>query len=364
MQNTIFKLMVWGESHQPFMGATIEHLPPGMKLDLAFIQSQLERRKAEGTISTARIEPDTFTILSGFYQGYTTGTPFTIQMENQNVLSNSYEKRKDVLRPSHADYSNHIKSLGYDDPRGGGHSSGRLTAPLVVLGAIALQMLKEKGIYVASHIASMQEIKDCSFSEIKGKELKVISSLNQQGFPLIDQQIKEKMIERILNVKQQQDSVGATIESMIIGLPAGVGEPFFDSIESRISSFLFSIPAIKGVEFGLGFDFANYQGSQVNDAFYLQDGIKTKTNHNGGINGGISNGMPIIVKSVVKPTSSIGKPQQSVNIATNTIVDLNVEGRHDPCIASRVAVVVDSMIALTLIDLLAIRYGYLYFVGK
>lgn len=354
------KLTVFGESHGEMIGFVLDGLCAGIPLDLEYMNAQLDLRKPKGKISTQRKESDTPHIISGYFNGYTTGTPLCILFENSNTRSKDYSKTKDVMRPSHADYTAQVKYNGYQDYRGGGHFSGRLTTCLVAAGAICKQILKSKGIEIGTHIRNMNDIYDEAFHE---NELdKQIELLNQSYFPVLNEEVKTKMESYIETCAKELDSCGGVLESMVIGMPAGIGEPMFHSIESVVSQLLFSVPALKGVEFGLGFDFANHKGSEVNDAFYYDENndVKTKTNNNGGINGGISNGMPIVIKSVIKPTPSIYKKQDSINVETHENVTLQIEGRHDPAIIHRARVVVDSMIAIGLVDLFVQRYGYMW----
>lgn len=354
MKNSIGKnitLTLYGESHSESMGVVLDGLASGIKIDLGFISKQLEKRKPKGKISTQRHEEDDFHITSGFFNGYTTGTPLHISIENQKQHSKDYTP--ELLRPSHADYTAYLKYGGYQDYRGGGHFSGRLTAPLVAGGAIAIQILKNKGIEIGTHIKQCQTIKDRNFNDYE-KDLKLCDS----DFACLDDDKKQEMIACIEKAACNLDSVGGILESVILNVPGGVGEPFFHSLESRLSAYLFSIPAVKGVEFGLGFDFVNYHGSQVNDELQIKEGhITTTTNHNAGINGGISNGEPILLRCVIKPTASIFQPQNTVNYQTKENTVLELQGRHDPAIFHRARVVVDSMIALCVLDLCVEQFG-------
>lgn len=345
-------ISLYGESHGSAIGVVIDGLASGIPLDLDFIQSQLDKRKPKGTISTQRKEADDFKITSGYFNGFTTGTPLHITIENHSQISRDYSF--EYPRPSHADYVAHMKYAGYEDYRGGGHFSGRLTAPLVAAGAIALSILKSKNIYLGTHIKQCQDLKDRDFNDY----LKDIHSCNEQYFAVLDNTVKEEMIAHIENIAKDGDSVGGILESCILNMPVGVGEPFFHSIESQLSAYLFSIPAVKGIEFGSGFDFVHHKGSEMNDELTINDNkITTIHNHNGGINGGISNGMPIILRLVIKPTASIFKPQKTVNLNTMTNETFTIQGRHDPAIFHRARVVVDSMIALCLLDLCVQKYG-------
>ena len=264
--------------------------------------------------------------------------------------SADYEKTKNRIRPSHADYSADVKYRGFQDYRGGGHFSGRITAPLTAAGAIAMQILKEKGITIASHILTCKTVHDTPFTQEEAALKKEMKRMNEEDIAVLNEQAKRDMLEVIEQAANDGDSVGGILESVILGVPAGIGEPFFDSMESELSHLLFSVPAVKGVEFGSGFAFAEMSGSQANDSFYFDNGVKTRTNHNGGINGGITNGMPIRIKTVIKPTPSIYKPQETIDRQTHEPVILQIQGRHDPAIIHRARVVVDSVLALGVLD--------------
>ncbi len=356
------KISLFGESHSDAMGVVIDGLPSGIKLDLNFISKQLDLRKPKGKISTSRQEADEFKIVSGFFNGNTTGTPLCIIIENKAQKSKDYEKTKYLLRPSHADYTAYLKYLGFQDYRGGGHFSGRLTAPIVAAGAICIQMLKAKGVTIGTRIKSIRNIVDDSlFSEDENQLSEQLEMLNNIYFPVLNKEKANEMICEIENAATEGDSVGGILETVAINVAKGIGEPFFSSVESILSSLLFSVPAVKGVEFGTGFEFAKMKGSVANDEFcYDGKSVKTKTNNNGGINGGISNGMPIVIRCVVKPTPSIFKPQQTVNINTMENEQLIINGRHDPAIIHRARVVVDSMVAIGLLDLICQRFGIQY----
>lgn len=357
MKNTFgnnITITLFGESHGPQIGAVVDGLAPGMEVDMDFIRKQLELRKPHGRISTARVEADEPKIVSGVFEGKTTGTPLCILFENSNIKSKDYAKTKDLMRPGHADFTAIQKYHGFADYRGGGHFSGRLTTPLVAVGAILIQALQNKGIYIGSHIASCGSIQDRNMQD----NVADIAKVNGLVFPVLDENIATEMQAYIENVASEGDSVGGVLETVVLGIPAGVGEPWFDSVESTLAHGLFSIPAVKGVEFGVGFDFAKLKGSEANDAFEMKEGkVVTKTNHNGGINGGITNGMPIRFQTVVKPTPSIYKEQETINLESMENTTLQIEGRHDPAIIHRARVVVDSMTAIVLADLLVTRYG-------
>ena len=364
MRNTFgsaIGITLFGESHGESIGATIDGLAPGIAIDQEEISRMLTLRRPAGDISTGRVERDEYRIISGVMNGYTTGAPLTVIIPNENVSSKDYSKIKDTPRPSHADYAAHCKYHGYEDYRGGGHFSGRITAPLVVAGAIITGALKQKGVHIGTHISHLHGVSDRSFENIRDD----IDSLCKKSFPTLSADAESKMQKEILAARGEGDSVGGVLESAIIGLPAGIGEPWFDSVESVISHLLFSIGGIKGVEFGDGFGFANLYGSEANDPFCIENGeIKTKTNRAGGINGGITNGMPIIVRCAVKPTPSIYKEQITVDLENMTETKLVIEGRHDPAIIHRARVVVDAVLAIAIADLLSQRYGTDYLSGE
>lgn len=349
---TNISMTIFGESHGPCIGITLDGLPAGFKINLERIKEDMEKRKAKGSISTQRHEDDEVEIVSGFFNGYTTGTSLTILIQNKNTQSKDYSDIQYRLRPGHADFSAYEKYHGFQDYRGGGHFSGRLTAPIVAAGSICRQILETKNILIGSHIEQLYALHDAPFSNNIDELKKQIQTLNKKEFATLDEQVAQNMEQAILEAKNEQDSIGGILESAIINLPAGIGEPFFDSIESILSHLLFSIPAVKGVSFGAGFQMASKKGSEANDAFIMNDTIQTKTNNNGGINGGISNGMPIIIHTCIKPTPSIYKTQETVDYKTKESQTLNIKGRHDPCILHRARIVVDSMIAFGILDLL------------
>lgn len=348
---TNLQITVFGESHGPCIGIVLDGLPAGFSIDEKQIEHDMELRKPKGKTGTQRHEEDTIHIVSGFFNGYTTGSPLTILIENKAQRSKDYAPLKYRLRPSHADWSAFEKYHGYQDYRGGGHFSGRLTAPIVAAGSICKQILNQKGVKIATHLEAHYTFEDDAFST-KAEELdQQIDLLNEKQFPTLNEKKGEEMKTAIEQAALEKDSVGGILESAITHFPAGIGEPFFDSLESLLAHALFSIPAVKGVSFGLGFDFAAKKGSEANDALYAHDGrIETTSNNNAGINGGISNGMPILIHTVIKPTASIFKAQKSVEYDTKENIELTIEGRHDPCIAHRARIVVDSMIAFTLLD--------------
>lgn len=363
MKNTFgnnITITLFGESHGPSIGVIMDGVPSGVKIDYELMKRMMNQRKAQGTISTGRQEDDIPEILSGVKNGYTEGTPIALVIQNKNVHSSDYNALENIARPSHADYAGHMKYCGYEDASGGGHFSGRLTAPIVAAGAICMSMLNQKGIYIGTHIQKMMQIEDRKFDEENLYE--DIQTCNTKLFSVLDDSKGEEMIELINQARKNQDSVGGILDTAIIGMDAGIGEPEFDSVESVLSHALFSIPACKGVMFGSGFALANMYGSQANDSFCMKDGIvTTKTNHNGGINGGITNGMPIRFQTVFKPTPSISQLQKTVNFKTKEDVEIEIQGRHDPAIIHRARVIVDAMSAITLVDLLISRFGELYF---
>ena len=341
-----------GESHGPEIGAVLDGVAPGICVDEDYIKACLALRRPYGKISTARCEADEFRIVSGVFNGYTTGTPITILIPNTNMSSKDYRMLLDLPRPSHADYTATCKYRGYQDYRGGGHFSGRITAALVAAGAIIRLALEKKGIRIATHISRLCGICDAKITEAD------IDLINESTFPVISPDAAAEMEKCILNAKEDGDSVGGILESIVVGIPAGVGEPYFDSMESLLSHMLFSVPGVKGVEFGSGFALADMKGSEANDEFTVAHGeVRTKTNNNGGINGGITNGMPITFRCAVKPTPSIFKKQGTVRLSEMKDATLEISGRHDPAIIHRARAVVDAAAAIALADMLAVRYG-------
>ena len=347
-------ITLFGESHGDFVGAVLDGVSPGVRVDREYINAMLAQRRPKGKISTARVECDEYTIASGVYEGYTTGTPIAILIPNENKRSSDYSELVKTPRPSHADYTAAVKYHGYADPRGGGHFSGRVTAPLVAAGAILLSALKDKGICIGTHISELHGTKDRGFENIP-EDIRSLSSLE---FPVLDEGCAKKMRGEIERAAELGDSVSGVLETAVYGMPAGVGEPWFDTLEGMLAHALLSVPGIKGIEFGLGFGFANLYGSEANDPFETDgERIYTKTNHSGGINGGISNGMPIIFRSAVKPTPSIFREQRTVNRETMENTVISIVGRHDPAIIHRARIVIDAVTALVLADALVGRYG-------
>ena len=357
MKNTFgnsIALTLFGESHGAYIGAALDGLAPGIEIDDAFIRRQLSLRRPAGKISTARREADEYEIVSGVFEGKTTGTPLTVLIPNTVQHSKDYSATRTLARPGHADYTAYMKYHGFEDYRGGGHFSGRVTAALVAAGAILISALRKKGIVIGTHIASCAGIKDREFGDIAEE----IPALNEKEFAVLDDEKGARMRTAIEAAAADGDSVGGVLQTAVLGVPAGVGEPWFDTVEGMLSHALFGIPAVKGVQFGDAFDMVNGRGSEYNDSYYISDKeIKTITNHNGGIGGGITNGMPILFSCAVKPTPSIFKPQNTVDIFEKTDAVLELKGRHDPAIIHRARVVVDSVTALVIADLLATRYG-------
>ena len=345
---------LFGESHGAAIGAVVDGLAPGIRIDDEYIKRRLDERRPQGRISTARHEADEYEIISGAFNGYTTGSPLTLVIRNTNTSSKDYSGLCDTPRPSHADYTAGGKYRGYQDYRGGGPFSGRVTAALVAVGAIIRSALERKGIYIGTHVAQLHGVCDRGFSNVPED----IKALAAGGFPVLDEAARDEMIAVAEAAAADGDSVGGVLESAIIGVPAGVGEPWFDTLEGVLAHILFSVPAVKGVEFGAGFRMADMYGSEANDPF-VTDGksIATATNNNGGINGGISNGMPITFRVAVKPTPSIYKKQSTVSISEMKGCELEIQGRHDPAIVHRARAVVDAVSAIALADMLAIKYG-------
>ncbi len=342
------RLTIFGQSHSEAIGMTLEGIPAGAKIDMDKLGAFLERRApGRNNISTPRKEADKPEFVSGLVGDTTCGAPICAIISNTNTRSQDYSKLKTTPRPGHADYTAEVKYGGNQDFAGGGHFSGRLTAPLCIAGGICKQLLALEGIEIMARISSIGDV--CDNGELTG-------SLEDKDFPVVDDEQKETMKKKILEAKEQGDSVGGTIECCVLGLPVGLGDPMFDGMENRIASAVFGIPAIKGIEFGAGFEVSQMMGSKNNDAFYVKDGvIKTKTNNCGGILGGITNGMPLTFKVAVKPTPSIAMEQDSVNLVTLENTKLTVEGRHDPCIVPRAVPCVEAAAALAVYDAVLAR---------
>ena len=346
------RVSVFGQSHGKAIGVNIDGLPAGEDIDLEELNAFLDRRKpGKSPLSTARKETDTPVFLSGLEDGVTCGFPMCVMITNSDQHSSDYSELADKPRPSHADYTAHIKWGGHADMRGGGHFSGRLTAPLCVAGGIAKQILARRGVYVGAHLAAVGTEDDAPFPLHPTKEL--FDAVATKPFPVLDDGAGERMQALILEARQNLDSVGGIIECAAIGLPAGLGDPMFDGIENRLAAALFGIPAVKGVEFGLGFGSARLHGSENNDPFAVEDSkIITTANRAGGILGGITTGMPVTLRVAVKPTPSISRPQQTVSLSAMEDTELVIRGRHDPCIAHRAVPVVEAVTATVILDLL------------
>ena len=357
MKNTFGEsvaVTLFGESHGSSIGAILDGLAPGIAVDEAFIAKQMELRRSVSSLSTARKEADEVQILSGVINGFTTGTPIALMIKNGDTHSKDYDSLKTVARPGHADYTAYCKYHGFNDTRGGGHFSGRITAGLVAAGAIAISALSALGIHIGTHIAKCAGISDREFENYEND----VFALSDMPFAVLDPEKAEIMKKEIGKAKSAGDSVGGVLETAIIGLPAGVGEPWFDTLESVLAHGIFAIPAVKGLEFGKGFALSDMRGSEANDPFIADgDVITTKTNNNGGILGGISSGMPIVFRTAIKPTPSIYQAQNTVDFVKKENTELLIHGRHDPAIVHRARVVVDSMTALILCDMLALRFG-------
>lgn len=348
----ILTLSVFGESHGKAVGVVINGLPPGEPVDPEELQRFLARRRpGRGPLTTSRREEDLPVFLSGFKDGKTCGTPLCATIENKDMRSRDYKELAHKPRPSHGDYTAFVKYKGAADMRGGGHFSGRLTAPLCIAGGIAKQILARRGIHLGAHLASVGRIQDVSFPLHPSREL--LASLGEKEFPVLDDRRGSAMISAIEEVARDKDSLGGVVECAVIGLPAGLGGPLFSGLEGRLALPLFGIPAVKGVEFGSGFAGSALRGSEHNDPFLLLEGeVKTATNNHGGILGGISSGMPLQLNVAIKPTPSIGQPQQTLDLAHMSPTLLSIEGRHDPCIALRAVPVVEAVVATVLLDIL------------
>ncbi len=354
------KISVFGESHGKGIGVVVDGFPAGLSCDLALIHRELARRApGQSSLTTNRKEADEPVFLSGILDGVTTGAPICIMIQNTDTHSKDYENLRTVPRPSHSDYTGKLRYRGHNDIRGGGHFSGRLTAPIVFAGALCKDFLRKRhGIEIGSHIYRVGEVWDRPFDQVN-TDRELLVGLQNQALPLLDGSAEEKIRETVERAKKELDSVGGVIECAVVGAAAGIGSPMFQNVESRIASLLYSVPAVKGVEFGTGFAVAGMRGSEANDC-YVMDGdvVRTRTNHNGGISGGITTGMPIIVRAAIKPTPSISREQSTLNLETGLEEQLQIHGRHDPCIAMRAPVVVEAAVAVAMMDLYLEAYGY------
>jgi len=357
------KISIFGESHGEAIGVVMDNLPPGIELDLDFIEGQMMRRApGKNNLSTKRNESDKPKILSGLFNLKTTGAPLCAVIYNEDTHSKDYSILKDNMRPGHSDYPAFVKYSGSNDYRGGGHFSGRITAPLLFAGAVAMQILKKhKNIKIGSRIKRIYDVEDNKKLNITDINEDLISDLNSMDFPVLTGEKSNEMKSAILKAKEECDSVGGIVETFVINFDAGYGQPFFDSVESRMAHMIFSIPAIKGIEFGEGFDISKMLGSESNDPYYIKDDkILASSNNNGGIIGGITNGMPIIFRTAIKPTPSISKQQNTVNLSSMENTELLITGRHDPCIVQRALPVIEGAAALVILDLILEREGELW----
>lgn len=328
---------IFGESHGPAIGVVLEQVPPGLVLDREAISKEMARRApGKSPLSTARKEADVPEILSGVFDGKTTGTPLCAIIHNSDHHSKDYAKTRFLARPSHGDYTGFVRYQGCNDYRGGGHFSGRLTAPLVFAGAVAKQLLAQRGITVGAHISQIGTVKDKSFADTQLTPT-LFQTLSEKAFPTVDDQAGAAMQAEILQAREELDSIGGAIQCAVLGLPVGVGSPDLGcNVEGVLAQHLFAVPAVKGISFGAGFAFASMRGSAANDPFYMDGGqVKTRTNHSGGVNGGISNGMPVLFQVAIRPTPSIGQEQNTINFSTMEDAKLTIQGRHDPCIVHR-----------------------------
>lgn len=354
------KISIFGESHGKGVGVVIDGFPAGFECDMELIRRDLSRRAPGGRgLTTGRKEDDDPVILAGILDGITTGAPIMIMINNSDTRSKDYEQLRLIPRPGHSDYTGQVRYSGYNDIRGGGHFSGRLTAPLTFAGALCKDFLrKNHNMEIGSHIYRVGEVFDLPF-DLTSIDRELLVKLQLNDMPVLKKETAEKIIEAVTNVKNDLDSIGGVIECAVIGVELGIGSPMFNNVESRIASILYSVPAVKGIEFGLGFELAGMRGSKANDCYTLEDSrVKTKTNCNGGVTGGITTGMPIVVRAVFKPTPSIGREQNTLNLVTGEEEKLWIRGRHDPCIALRAPAVVEASVAIAMMDLYLEAYGY------
>ena len=341
------KISLFGQSHSPAVGVTVDGLPAGFPIDMEALLAFLARRApGKSPLATSRKESDLPEFLGGIVDSRTCGAPLTAIIRNQNTRSGDYDQLRDIPRPAHADYAAHIKYGGCQDVAGGGHFSARLTAPLCVAGGICLQILQQMGITVAAHISSIGAVEDRRFDPV-APELNEVET----DFPVLDKAAGEAMQALILECRAEGNSVGGTVECAVTGVPAGLGDPIFDGIENRLARILFGIPAVKGLEFGSGFEGSRLRGSENNDGFRMEQGeVRTVTNRHGGILGGITSGMPLLFRIALKPTPSIAKAQQSISLRAGTDTELSIQGRHDPCIVPRAVPCVEAAAAIAILD--------------
>lgn len=349
--NGNIRISIFGQSHSGGIGCVIDGLPSGEKIDLDELQAFLSRRApGKNAWSTPRKEADMPEILSGLADGVTCGAPLSAVIRNTNTRSQDYSELRDVPRPGHADYTAHIRYGGHQDVAGGGHFSGRLTAPLCIAGGICKQILERRGVTIGAHILRIQNEADLPFDPVNLTQEDLLAPGGKE-FPVIDDGAGMRMQAAVQAAREACDSVGGVIECASTGMPAGVGDPMFDGMENRISRIVFAIPAVKGIEFGAGFEVARMTGSRNNDPFYMDgDRVRTRTNNAGGILGGITNGMPVIFRAAVKPTPSIAQEQDSISLSRGENAILAVRGRHDPCIVPRAVPVMEAAMAIALTD--------------
>ncbi len=344
------KITIFGQSHSEAIGVVIDGLEAGKRLDMDKIYKFMSRRApGKNEFSTKRKEADLPKIISGVVDGVTCGTPLCAIIENTNTRSSDYENLKQIPRPAHSDFAAFFKHNGFNDIRGGGNFSGRLTAPLCFAGAVCMQYLEDKGIKIGAHIEKIAGINDKRYDSVNVD----FGNVANKEFPVIDDAQGEKMRTKIEEARLDCDSVGGVVECAVTGLPVGLGEPMFDGMENTISRAVFAVPAVKGIEFGSGFAGSDLRGSENNDSFGISNGkFTTLTNNHGGILGGISSSMPIIFRVAMKPTPSIGKAQKSVNLLTREEENLEIHGRHDPCVVPRAVPCIEAAAAIAIIDLM------------
>jgi len=347
------RVSIFGQSHSDAIGVTIDGFPAGFEIDMALLDAFMERRApGKNAQSTARREGDKVKFLSGLVGNVTCGAPICAVIENTDMRSADYDKLKDIPRPAHADFTGHVKFNGHNDIRGGGHFSGRLTAPMCIAGAICAQWLVSRGIKTGAHIYSIADVSDIAFDICKNSETVDFTQIDPD-FPVIDTAAGERMKTIVENARADGDSVGGVIECAVTGLPAGIGNPMFDGAENKIASIIFGIPAVRGIEFGLGFESTKTKGSSHNDNFKIKDDkIITETNNHGGILGGITSGMPLVFRAAFKPTPSIAKTQQSISLSRMQVTPLEITGRHDPCVVIRAVPVVEAAAAIAIADMM------------
>lgn len=347
------KLSIFGESHGEAIGCVIDGLPAGIKIDMNAVYKDMQRRApGKDKTATPRLEKDIPHILSGVLDNVTTGAPLAMVIENTNTKSGDYSNLMTVPRPGHSDYPAYVKYGGNNDIRGGGHFSGRLTAPLVFAGSIAKQILSQMGVTIGAHIKQIGSVCD-AVSDLNKTDKSLLDTLSSSTFSLIDETKEQAMRDEIEKARLSLDSVGGIIECFAVGLPVGLGGNMFDTVEGKLASILFGVPAVKGVEFGIGFGFADKRASEVNDQYEIKNGrVATLSNNNGGVLGGMTDGAPLSVSVAIKPTPSIAKKQKSVNLLTMENAELEIHGRHDPCIVVRAVPVIECAVALGLLDLM------------